>query len=77
MEKIPQCRFCGEPVYEGNKFKTQSGKVLYLCIDCWQLLSAVIEEAIPEKLRQFMDAAETAILKEDRLKTFCVKEKEA
>lgn len=48
----PVCRFCGCLIGEGFKH----GK-LYLCIDCWELLGAIIRDALPEAMRQVMDKA--------------------
>jgi hypothetical protein len=70
VKKDPKCQFCGCLIGEG--FKHQE---LYVCVECWTLLSAIIEDSFPMTMLEVGDKAEKAI--QDRpLKPYHYEEKE-
>jgi hypothetical protein len=69
-EKVPKCQFCGFLIGEGFKHHE-----LYICVECWTLLTAIIEDSLPMILHEVSKKAEKAI--PDRpLKTYHHEEKE-
>jgi len=71
-EEVPKCRFCGGPVYEGSEVKGQFKDIgtMHLCEGCRELIEAVIEDALPNKLGIMMDVAEENLTGEMKLKPF-------
>jgi hypothetical protein len=56
VKKNPKCQFCGLMIGEG--FKHQE---LYVCVECWTLLTAIIEDSFPMTMLEVGDKAEKAI----------------
>ena len=69
-EEGPICRFCSCLVGEGFKHKE-----LYVCVDCWALLTAIIEDSLPMSMQEVGKKAEKAI-KDRPLKPYHYEEKE-
>ena len=70
MEKEPKCQFCGCPIGEG--FRHQE---LYVCVECWTLLTVIIEDSLPMIMHEVSKKAEETI--QDRpLKPYHYEEKE-
>jgi hypothetical protein len=57
-EKVPKCQFCGFLIGEGFKHHE-----LYICVECWTLLTAIIEDSLPMILHEVSKKAEKAIQK--------------
>jgi hypothetical protein len=60
MEKERKCQFCGCLI--GEDFRHQE---LYVCIECWTLLTAIIEDSLPMTMHQVGEKADNA--KQNRL----------
>ncbi len=68
-EEGPTCQFCSCLVGEG--FKHQE---LYVCVDCWTLLTAILEDSLPMSMYEVGNKAEKAI-KDRPLKHYHYEEK--
>jgi hypothetical protein len=70
VKQEPKCQFCGCVIGEGFHHHE-----LYVCIECWTLLTAIIEYSFPMTLLEVGDKAEKAI--QDRpLKPYHYEEEE-
>ncbi len=56
METAPKCQFCGCLIGEG--FKHQE---LYVCLECWTLLTAIIEDSLPTTMHEVSKKVEAAM----------------
>jgi hypothetical protein len=70
VEKELKCQFCGCLIGEG--FKHQE---LYVCVECWTLLTAIIEDSLPMTMNEVSKKAEKSI-KDRPLKPYHYEEQE-
>jgi hypothetical protein len=60
-EDVHRCQLCSTLIGEGFRIsKTE----LYVCLECWSVIEAILKDALSETLRQIMDDAEDPVRNE-------------
>ena len=58
-KEYPKCHFCHREMAEGSKYKChEESEPMYVCFDCFDLITTIVGDALPQLLRDVADHAE-------------------